>query len=111
MSKYICMYIYIYIYIYKNTYKGILVNLYVALYIHVDPMMLPQLQVDKGAIKFVLSGANIMCPGLTSPAAKMDDVPENSVVVSILTSHKRERLSSISIVQGLPFTSFKAYLP
>lgn len=29
-----------------------------------------QQQVDKGAIRFVLSGANIMCPGLTHPNAK-----------------------------------------
>ena len=28
---------------------------------------MPIMQVDKGAIKFVLSGANIMCPGFTSP--------------------------------------------
>eukprot|EP00118_Oscarella_pearsei_P003998 m.16589 g.16589 ORF g.16589 m.16589 type:complete len:118 (+) comp27026_c0_seq4:365-718(+) len=45
-----------------------------------DPMMLPHLQVDKGAIRFILSGANIMCPGLTSPGAKMDDVEANKVV-------------------------------
>lgn len=31
-----------------------------------DPDLLPRVQVDKGAIKFVLAGANIMCPGLTS---------------------------------------------
>jgi predicted RNA-binding protein (TIGR00451 family) len=31
--------------------------------------MMPKLRTDKGAIKFVLSGANIMCPGLTSPGA------------------------------------------
>uniref|UniRef100_UPI0038B6045C MCTS1 re-initiation and release factor n=1 Tax=Sus scrofa TaxID=9823 RepID=UPI0038B6045C len=36
-----------------------------------DPFILPHQQVDKGAIKFVLSGANIMCPGLTSPGAKL----------------------------------------
>ncbi len=48
-----------------------------------DPHILPKLQVDKGAVKFVLSGANIMCPGLTSPGAKMEQsVPEKSVVVS-----------------------------
>ena len=46
-------------------------------------MILPQLQVDKGAIRFVLSGANIMCPGLTSPGAKMDvDLPPDTIVVS-----------------------------
>lgn len=32
-----------------------------------------KLQVDRGAIKFVLAGANIMCPGLTSPGGALDD--------------------------------------
>lgn len=40
------------------------------------------MQVDKGAIKFILSGANVMCPGLTSPGAKMSKVDANTVVVS-----------------------------
>jgi predicted RNA-binding protein (TIGR00451 family) len=35
--------------------------------------MMPKLRADKGAIKFVLSGANIMCPGLTSKGATMHD--------------------------------------
>lgn len=49
-----------------------------------DPTLLPQLQVDKGAIKFVLSGANIMCPGLTSPGARMDvSIPADTVIVSL----------------------------
>lgn len=39
-------------------------------------------QVDRGAIKFVLAGANIMCPGLTSPGGAMDDeVSEETPVV------------------------------
>ncbi|VDM14436.1 unnamed protein product, partial [Wuchereria bancrofti] len=38
------------------------------------------LKVDKGAIKFVLNGSQIMCRGLTSPGARLNvDVPENSV--------------------------------
>lgn len=49
---------------------------------HLDPYILPWQQVDKGAIKFVLSGANIMCPGLTSPGAKMTPAPKGTVVVS-----------------------------
>lgn len=44
--------------------------------------MMPHMQVDKGAIKFILSGANIMCPGLTSPGAKMTKVEAETVVVS-----------------------------
>lgn len=35
--------------------------------------MMPKLRADVGAIKFVLSGANIMCPGLTSPGATIHD--------------------------------------
>ncbi|RUS14384.1 PUA domain-containing protein [Endogone sp. FLAS-F59071] len=38
-------------------------------------------QVDRGAIKFVLSGAMIMCPGLTSKGARMNvELPAESVV-------------------------------
>lgn len=47
-----------------------------------DPFILPHQQVDKGAIKFVLSGANIMCPGLTSPGAKLYPADSDTVVVS-----------------------------
>lgn len=48
-----------------------------------DPFILPHQQVDKGAIKFVLSGANIMCPGLTSPGAKLYPAAVDTVVVSL----------------------------
>jgi len=34
--------------------------------LHKYPLMMNRLRVDTGAIKFVLSGANIMSPGLTS---------------------------------------------
>lgn len=53
-----------------------------------DPFFLPWEQVDKGAIRFVLSGANIMCPGLTSPGAKMTPVPKGTVVVSFFLHYK-----------------------
>ena len=39
-----------------------------------DPTLLPIMRVDKGAIKFVLQGANIMCPGLTSPGGSLAEV-------------------------------------
>ena len=41
--------------------------------LHQYPDMMPRLRADTGAIKFVLSGANIMCPGLTSPGATIHD--------------------------------------
>jgi predicted RNA-binding protein (TIGR00451 family) len=45
-----------------------------------DPDILPKYQVDRGAVPFVLGGANIMAPGLTSAGGMMDDVPTESVV-------------------------------
>ncbi len=39
--------------------------------------MMPRVTADKGAIKFVLKGADVMCPGLTSKGATCDvDLPE-----------------------------------
>lgn len=47
------------------------------------PEMMPKVQVDKGAIKFVLSGADIMCPGLTSAGGHIPaDLLANAIVVS-----------------------------
>lgn len=53
--------------------------------------MAPQ-QVDKGAIRFVLSGANIMCPGLTSKGGKMTDAGADQVV-AIMAEGKQHALA------------------
>lgn len=54
------------------------------MHVIVDPFMLPRLQVDRGAIRFILSGANVMCPGLNSAGARMDTpVEEDKIVVSM----------------------------
>jgi PUA domain protein len=59
--------------------------------LHKYPFMLPHEQVDKGAIKFVLSGANVMCPGLTSRGGKVADVPKNTIV-AIMAEGKQHAL-------------------
>lgn len=41
--------------------------------VHKYPEIMKKLRVDTGAIKFVLAGADIMCPGLTSAGATMHD--------------------------------------
>ncbi|KAK7208338.1 hypothetical protein BZA70DRAFT_287648 [Myxozyma melibiosi] len=50
--------------------------------IHKYPNCFPSVKVDRGAIKFILSGANIMCPGLTSKGASLpeEDYPVGTVV-------------------------------
>jgi malignant T-cell-amplified sequence len=52
---------------------------------------MPQ-QVDKGAIRFVLSGANIMSPGLTSPGGKMTPC-EKDQIVAIMAEGKQHCLA------------------
>jgi len=55
--------------------------------------MLPHFQVDRGAVKFVLSGANIMCRGLTSPGAKMDMNVGKDQIVAIMVEGKENALA------------------
>ncbi|XP_008482692.1 malignant T-cell-amplified sequence 1, partial [Diaphorina citri] len=60
--------------------------------LHKYPFILPMEQVDKGAIRFVLSGANIMCPGLTSPGAIITPV-DKGTIVSIMAEGKQHALA------------------
>lgn len=54
---------------------------------------MPSLRVDKGAIKFVFSGANIMCPGLTSEGAHMHDAVDANAPVAIFAEGKEHPLA------------------
>lgn len=38
-----------------------------------DPDMLTKVQVDTGATKYILGGADVMCPGLTSAGGNLPD--------------------------------------
>jgi len=60
--------------------------------LHKYPDILPKYRVDRGAIKFVLSGAHIMSPGLTSAGGCMDDVEENTIV-AIMAENKEHALA------------------
>lgn len=61
--------------------------------LHQYPDMMPRLRCDRGAIKFVLSGANIMCPGLTSPGATIHDEVEEGTPVAIYAEDKEHALA------------------
>ncbi|KAJ2324381.1 translation machinery-associated protein 20, partial [Coemansia sp. RSA 2702] len=63
--------------------------------LHRYPDILPHVQVDRGAIKFVLSGANIMCPGLTSPGARLpaENLPEGTIV-AVMAEGKQHALAT-----------------
>ena len=72
-----------------------------------DPSMMPKMQVDKGAVKFVLRGSNVMCQGLTSPGGRMEDVPANTVVVGFAT----KMFASLSSCRFIALTVICARLP
>lgn len=57
--------------------------------VHKYPGILPQVQVDRGAIKFILSGANIMCPGLTSAGARMETQLPAGTIVAVMAEGKQ----------------------
>ncbi|KAG9134174.1 hypothetical protein Leryth_019861 [Lithospermum erythrorhizon] len=61
--------------------------------LHQYPNIMKKFQVDRGAIRFVLSGANIMCPGLTSPGGAMDDEVEAETPVAIMAEGKQHALA------------------
>lgn len=61
--------------------------------LHQYPDMMPKLRADKGAIKFVLSGAHIMCPGLTSPGASMEAEAEAEAPVAIYAEGKEHAMA------------------
>ncbi|KAH3898840.1 probable Translation machinery-associated protein 20 [Saccharomycodes ludwigii] len=65
--------------------------------VHKFPEAFPTVQVDRGAIKFVLSGANIMCPGLTSAGGKLpekkDDELDKDTTVIINAENKENALA------------------
>jgi PUA domain protein len=41
--------------------------------VHQFPAALPRIRIDRGAIRFVLAGATLMAPGLTSPGGRLPD--------------------------------------
>ncbi|XP_034707149.1 uncharacterized protein LOC117930626 [Vitis riparia] len=61
--------------------------------LHQYPNIMKKLQVDRGAIKFVLAGANIMCPGLTSPGGVLDDNVAEESPVAIMAEGKQHALA------------------
>jgi PUA domain protein len=54
---------------------------------HRYPFIMPHMQCDKGSIRHILSGSDIMCPGLTSLGGNIDDF-ESEKVVAIMAEGK-----------------------
>jgi len=61
--------------------------------LHKYPDILPHVQVDRGAIKYVMQGANIMCPGLTSAGGNVGEEITIDTIVSVMAEGKQSALS------------------
>ncbi|MCO5565364.1 hypothetical protein L7F22_019037 [Adiantum nelumboides] len=67
--------------------------------LHKYPFLLPSIQVDRGAIKFLLSGANVMAPGLLTAGGRLPDPGKGEIAlpegapVAIMAQDKESALS------------------
>ncbi|KAL6950908.1 translation machinery-associated protein 20 [Hanseniaspora vineae] len=52
-------------------------------FVHKFQEAFPSVQVDRGAIKFVLGGSNIMCPGMTSKGGALPDenIEKDTIII------------------------------
>lgn len=62
--------------------------------LHQYPNILPSVQVDRGAIRFIISGANVMAPGLTSAGGRLpENRLEKGTIVAIDSQGKSTQVS------------------
>lgn len=64
--------------------------------LHQYPDMLYKAQTDFGAVKFIMSGSNVMSKGLQSDGAFVDDRIENGTVVGIY-AHGKEHAMGVGV--------------
>ncbi len=71
------------------------------------------MQVDRGAVKFVMRGADIKCPGLTSPGGRMDQVSKDTVV-AVMVEGKQHALgvglTKLSSNEMFDFSNFFGFI-
>ena len=59
------------------------INLAIYLIFFSDPTILPSVQVDQGAIRSIMNGADVMAPGLTSADSRLPmDLKPDTIVVN-----------------------------
>ena len=60
--------------------------------LHKCPTILPHMKCDKGAIKHIFSGSNVMAPGLTSQGGVIADGVEKGWPVAIMAEGKQHAM-------------------
>lgn len=69
--------------------------------IRLVPKVVPALRVDRGAIRFLLSGANMMCPGFTSKGGWLPDTEHalNVGAVVAIETEGKEHAAALGILK------------
>jgi len=62
-------------------------------FLHIYPQILPQHQVDVGGCRYVISGANVMCQGLTSPGGVIGENIDAGQPVAIYIEGKEHAVA------------------
>lgn len=62
-----------------------------------DPYILPRVQIDRGAIRFLLAGANMMCPGLTSKGGWLPPAEEGLPAGAVVAIHAEGKENACGI--------------
>ena len=62
-----------------------------------DPYILPKVQVDRGAIRFLLAGAHMMCPGLTSAGGHLPPAEEIIPTERLVAIHAEGKEHAVGV--------------
>lgn len=62
-----------------------------------DPYIVPKVQVDRGAIRFLLAGAHMMCPGLTSAGGYLPPAEEAIATESLVAIHAEGKEHAVGV--------------
>jgi PUA domain protein len=62
-----------------------------------DPYILPKVQVDRGAIRFLLAGAHMMCPGFTSAGGRLPPAEEAVPAERLVAIHAEGKEHAVGV--------------
>ncbi|TFK27375.1 hypothetical protein FA15DRAFT_666443 [Coprinopsis marcescibilis] len=65
--------------------------------LHKYPYILPSVKIDRGAIRFLLAGANMMCPGLTSKGGWLPPSEEGIPAGAVVAIHAEGKEHAVGV--------------
>ncbi|KAG8217547.1 hypothetical protein J3R82DRAFT_5696 [Butyriboletus roseoflavus] len=65
--------------------------------LHKYPFLLPKVGIDRGAIRFLLAGAHMMCPGLTSAGGYLPPAESGIAAHSLVAVHAEGKEHAVAV--------------